>query len=683
MPSSKPSHTGPDPVARIVQQAAQFHTAGRFAEAEPLYRQALARSPANFDAVHLYGVLLSQTKRFEQAETFLRRALQIQPNSAVALSNLGNLLRDQGRPEEALPHLRRAVSLDPKLPAGQQNLGVVLNALEQGVEAEECFRRALTLQPDYPEALNSLGGVLRKAEKLEESAKCYRRALALRPNYAEAYTGLGATLHLQNKSDEALACCRRAVELRPDYPEGHNNLAMAFTALKKYEDAESEVRLALRLKPGYFDARSNLGSVLESLRRHEEAALEYRKAIQLKPKSSSGWMNLGSALRNLRRFDDAKDACRRAIELSPDSPMERYNLGVVHLDLCEIEQAIASFREAVALKPEMPLPHWGLALALLANGDLEQGWKEYEWRWDCTQFHPTRPSFTQPPWDGSALDGKTILLYCEQGMGDAIQFVRYASLLAERGARVIVQCQPSMRRLFATVPGVIATHSPPELLPEFDVHFPLLSLPRMIGTTLQNVPASVPYLFADAEKVEAWKQKLPPTAGRLKVGLVWAGNPEHQRDHDRSISLATLAPLADAGEVTFVSLQKGAAALQSPAPPAGMQLLDYTADLADFADTAGLIANLDLVISVDTSVAHLAAAMGKTVWTLLPFAPDWRWLLGRSDSPWYPTMRLFRQPSPGDWGSPIRALAEDLRAFNPKNSGLTTEIQRTQRNQEN
>jgi tetratricopeptide (TPR) repeat protein len=451
------------------------------------------------------------------------------------------------------------------------------------------------------------------------------------------------------------------VELRPDYPEGHNNLAMALMALKKYEEAEGEVRLALRLRPGYFDARSNLGSVLESLRRYEEAAAEYRKAIQLKPKSSGGWMSLGSALRNLRRFDDAKDACRRAIELSPDSPMERYNLGVVHLDLCEIDHAIACFREAVALKPDMALPHWGLALSLLANGDLEQGWKEYEWRWDCTQFHPTRPSFTQPSWDGLPLDGKRILLYCEQGLGDAVQFVRYASLLAESGARVIVQCQPSMRRLFATVPGVVATHCPPEPPPDFDVHFPLLSLPRVIGTTLQNIPASVPYLSADTEKVEAWKQRLASMAGRLKVGLVWAGNPEHQRDHDRSISLAALAPLADAGEVAFVSLQKGAAASQTAAPPTGMQLLDYTIELADFADTAGLIANLDLVISVDTSVAHLAGAMGKAVWTLLPFAPDWRWLLGRADSPWYPTMRLFRQPAPGDWGSPIRAVAQALR----------------------
>jgi hypothetical protein len=371
-------------------------------------------------------------------------------------------------------------------------------------------------------------------------------------------------------------------------------------------------------------------------------------------------MSLGSALRRLRRFEEAADACRKAIELNPTSPMERYNLGVVYLDQCRIAEAIACLREAVELKPTEPLPHWGLALALLVDGQFAEGWKEYEWRWECTELFPARPKFSQPTWDGSDLSGKTILLHSEQGFGDAIQFARYATLLARQEARVILQCSPMMRRLFATIPGVHAIHCEPEPLPRFDVHCSLLSLPRTLGTTLETIPAQIPYLSANPDLAAAWKQRLAAIAGKRKVGIAWAGNPDHQRDQDRSCGLAALAPLASHADVALISLQKGPAASQTAAPPPGMILHDFTPELETFADTAALIANLDLVITVDTSIAHLAGAMGKPVWTLLAFAPDWRWLLNRTDSPWYPTMRLFRQPSPGDWGSVVAAVCEQL-----------------------
>lgn len=647
-------------VSVLLQRAAQLHSAGKLAEAEPLYRQALNRSPDNFDAVHLYGVLLSQTRRFDQAETFLRRAVYLKPNSAVAHSNLGNLLRDASRASEALPHLRRAVELDPKMPAAHQNLGVVLNGVGQSNEAEKCFRTAVALAPNFPEALNSLGGILRIDEKLEESEACYRKAIALRPNYAEAHTGLGATLAAQHRNEESLASCRHAVDLRPDFPEAHSNLGMALLASKLYEQAEVEVREALRLKSGYVDAQRNLGSILSAARRNEESLEEYRKALQLDAKNAEIWTDMGSVLRNLRRFDEAKEACRRAIELKPAAPLNHYNLGVVHLDLCEIEQAIACFGNAVEVKPTAPLPHWGLALALLAHGDYTEGWREYEWRWKCSEFYPPRPEFAQPAWDGSNPAGKTILIYSEQGLGDAIQFVRYASLLAGLGARVIVQCQPSLRKLLTTLPGVGAIHCKPEPEPLFDVHCSLLSLPTLLGTTLATIPAQIPYLFADSARVEVWKQKLALIPGKLKVGIAWAGNPDHQRDHDRSCGLSALAPLAKIADVVLVSLQKGSAASQAASPPPGMSLHDFTSELPDFSDTAALIAALDLIIAVDTSVAHLAGAMGKPVWNLLAFAPDWRWLLQRTDTPWYPTMRLFRQPAPGNWSGAIKLVVDAL-----------------------
>ncbi len=636
-----------DRVSSVVQRAAQLHSAGKLAEAEPLYRQVLNRSPDHFDALHLYGVLLSQTRRFDQAETFLRRAVHLRPNIAVAHSNLGNLLRDRDRPAEALPHLRKAVELDPKMAAAHQNLGVVLNELGETDEAEQCFRRALALNPTFPEALNSLAGALRIAEKLEESEACYRKAIAARPNYAEAYSGLGATLAELHRNEESLASCRRAVALRPDYPQGHNNLAMALVASKMYDQAEAEVRQALRLRSSYVDAQRNLGSVLSKMRRNEEALAEYRKALQLDPDGEETWMEIGSVLRTLRRFDEAKHACRRAIELKPTAPLNHYNLGVVHLDLCEIDQAIACFRKAVEVKPTAPLPHWGLSLSLLVNGDYLEGWKEYEWRWECTDFYPPRRKFPQPEWDGSDPAGKTILIYSEQGLGDAIQFARYAPLVVRQGAKVILQCQPSMKRLFATLPGVHGIHCAPDPDPTFDAHCSLLSLPTILQTTLATIPSEIPYLFAEPSKVMRWKEKLSAMPGKLKIGIAWAGNPDHQRDQERSCGLLALAPLASVPDAALISLQKGPPASQAANPPAGMTLHDVSDQLQDFSDTAALVANLDLVISVDTSIVHLAGAMGRPVWTLLAFAPDWRWLLHRADTPWYPSMRLFRQPAPG------------------------------------
>jgi len=650
----------PDQVLDVIQQAARLHAAGRLAEAEPLYRQALNRSPDNFDALHLYGVLLSQTQRFDEAEKLLRRAVYLRPNVATAQSNLGNMLRDRNRPGEALPYLRRAVEADPKMAAAHQNLGAVLNALGESDEAEQSFRRALELQPDFPEALNSLGNALRLAEKLEESEKCYRRAIARRPNYSEAHTGLGATLNALHRNEESVASCRRAVELRGDYPEARNNLALALLSQKAYQEAEVEVRTALRLRSGYVDAQRNLGAVLSGMRRYDEALLEYKRALEMDPESGGIWMDLGSVQRHLRQFDAAKDSCRRAIELNPTSPLEYFNLGVVHLDLCEIDQAIDWFRKAVEVKPTAPLPHWGLALALLVDGQYIEGWQEYEWRWECKDFYPPRREFKQPAWTGADPTGQKVLLYPEQGLGDAIQFVRYAPLLSRRGATVIVQCAASMKRLFATLPGIQAIYSEPEPAPAFDMHCSLLSLPMMLKTTVETIPAEVPYLRAEPASAATWKQKLASISGKLKVGIAWAGNPEHQRDQDRSCGLALFAPLGQMPDMAWISLQKGPAATQAANPPPGLTLHDFTSELADFADTAALIANLDLVISVDTSVAHLAGAMGKPVWTLLAFAPDWRWLLNRAASPWYPTMRLFRQKSPGDWKGIVEDLAEAL-----------------------
>jgi TPR repeat/Glycosyltransferase family 9 (heptosyltransferase)/Tetratricopeptide repeat len=366
-------------------------------------------------------------------------------------------------------------------------------------------------------------------------------------------------------------------------------------------------------------------------------------------------------LQNKEQLDEAIIAYRQAIALKPEYPEAYSNLGNALRDSGRLDEAIISYRQAIALKPNYAEAHGNLATALLLWGDFKSDFKEYEWRWKCANFLSPFRNFAQPRWDGGALETRTLLLYTEQGFGDALQFIRFLPLAAQHGGRIIVLCQTELQRLFRTMPvrcQVIAQNDP---VPDFDLHCPVLSLPFIFGTTLGNVPNIVPYLYADGQDAKKWQQRLDdhlPNMKMGKVGLVWAGNLKPNRN--RSMELQCLAPLGQVPGVRFFSLQKGEASAQAKIPPAGMELVDWTDQLTDFADTAAMIADLDLIITIDTAVAHLAGAMGKPVWTMLPFNPDWRWLLEREDSPWYPTMRLFRQSTRGDWDSVIKQVTDAL-----------------------
>ncbi|MHB8746494.1 MAG: tetratricopeptide repeat protein, partial [Gammaproteobacteria bacterium] len=371
--------------------------------------------------------------------------------------------------------------------------------------------------------------------------------------------------------------------------------------------------------------------------------------------------NLGLALHGQDRYEEAIVQYQRAIAFKPDYAQAYYNLGNSCVSQGKPCEALLHFEHATALKGDFALAHWNLSLALLLSGDLIPGWKKYEWRWDINK--QDKRNFPCPLWDGEDISGRTILLHAEQGLGDAFQFIRYAPLVAERGARVVVECQSVLVQLLATVRGITRVVDNAERLSGLDMHAPLLSLPNIFHTTLSSIPAQIPYLTADHELVESWRDKIGTVERKLKVGLVWAGNPSHQNDHNRSCSLQAYAPLARVPGVAFFSLQKGPAAVQLNDAPQGLNLIDYTDELVSYSDTAALLANLDLIISVDTSVVHLAGAMGKVVWALLPFAPDWRWLLDREDSPWYPTMRLFRQPQSGDWASVMESVRAAMLEF--------------------
>jgi Flp pilus assembly protein TadD len=465
-----------------------------------------------------------------------------------------------------------------------------------------------------------------QAGRLREAEQLYRQVLVQRPNHADALNLLGMLAGQTGRLDAAPNLIRRAIAICSTNVAYYNNLGNALT---------------------------DAGSL-------DEAIAVYRQAIALGPQDAKAHYNMGVALERKRQLDEAIAAYRQAIRLQPDFAEAHNNLGNGLIDKGQLDEAIAACRQAIALKPDYAEAHKNLSVAMLARGDFQQGWEEYEWRWKCKGSLSPLGNLPQPRWDGRPLEDRTLLLYTEQGLGDALQFIRYVPLVARRGGRIVLECQAELQRLFQTIAGgcqIVARGQP---LPAFDLHCPLLSLPWVFGTTLASVPKEVPYLHPDAKDAGKWQHRLAGHSPFVKVGLGWAGNPRNKTDRNRSITLARLAPLGQMPGVKAFSLQKGAAAAEAKTPPPGMELIDWTEELKDFADTAALIANLDLVIAVDTAVAHLAGAMGKPVWTLLPFVPDWRWLLERQDSPWYPSMRLFRQPSSGDWNGVIAQVAEAL-----------------------
>ena len=599
--------------SQFIKTALEHHRAGRVVEAEAMYRQVLSAIPNDLDALHLLGVLLGQTGRGEAGIELVAKACALSPNSSSLFASFGNLLRDGGQTARAIAAYLRAIQLDPNSAETHNNLGNAFLDQQRFGEAEQAYRAALRLNPGLDRAWSNLGVVYRLAGKGSEAVAAFRKAIELGPHSSIAHDNLGIALREDGQLDASLVAHQRAVELQPNSAIIHNHLSVALKAMGRLDDAVAASLTAVALDPNDADAYCTLGSGLAELDRVDDAIAAFRKAIALRPEFGGAWTNLGMSLGDKGSFAQSLEACQKAADVDPADPIMHLNLGV----------------------------------ALLRMGAFERGWVEYEWRWLCTSVYPPRP-FNQPRWDGRPLEGKTIFLHADQGLGDTLQFIRYVPLVCGRGGRVLLGCDAPLRRLLESAPGIERIFSDGENIAAFDVHCPVASLPAIFATTAETIPAHVPYLRAKPRLAEEWRRKLAPFAGQYKVGLVWAGRPAHRNDKNRSLALAQLAPLAADG-ITFFSLQKGAAAAQADNPPAAMRLFDMTNDLFDMADTAGLIENLDLVISVDTSVAHLAGAMGKPVWTLLPLNPDWRWMLEREDSPWYPTMRLFRQRTAGEW----------------------------------
>ncbi|CAH2602747.1 Tetratricopeptide repeat protein [Rhodovastum atsumiense] len=586
------------------------------------------KTSAALQALTEKAVRHHQAGRLDEAERLYRQVLAVDPRHADSLHLLGLVSHQRGHMAEAVDLIARAIGLRGAVPVYHANLAVVL-----------------------------------KAQGRAEAALAARQAVArLQPESAEAQLNLALAFGDLGRLAEAEAACRAALRLAPDNGAIHARLGDVLRIMGRCGEAAPAYQAALRLCPGDGETWSNLGVALATAGRPGEAVAAFETAVRLRPDLGEVHANLSLALAELGRAPEAVAAGAVAVRLRPEVAGFHLNLGVSLSMLRRLDEAIAAYRTALRLDPDCADAHYNLATALLAQGQMEAGLREFEWRWRMPQMRNACRRFPQPRWQGEAAPGRTLLVHAEQGYGDTLQFCRYGTLAAERGLRVVMQVQRPLLRLMRSLPGVDLLVANDEVPPAFDLECPMMSLPLAVGTTLETIPDRTPYLQADPAELAAWQARLHALApeGR-RVGVVWAGNPRAHLaaaaavDRRRSMPMTMLAPLLEVPGVRFFSLQ------MPPVPEA--PLIDLMGEVRDFADTAALIGALDLVITVDTAVVHLAGALGRPVWLLDRFDACWRWLIDRRDSPWYPTLRLYRQSQPGEWGSVMEAVARDLRAF--------------------
>ena len=520
------------------------------------------------------------------------------------------------------------------------------------------LRQAVAARPDDAAAQFALGTALWPAGQREESVQHLTRAIALDPSHIDARNNLGNALLELGRFDEAIAQYRAALALRPNAVELHYNLGNALLTSERPVEAEPCYRAALTLKPDHAGAHNNLGNVLRSQGKHAEAIAEYQAALTLRPEFYGSLNNIGSALLALHRPDEAVPYFEAALRARPDYAEASNNLGGALLALDQPEQALEWFRRAVEQDSSQIQARFGEAMALLAMGNFRDGWVAYEARWLDPRFREDTPEFTDKPWLGQeSVADRTVYLHVEQGLGDTIQFVRFAPLLRARGARVVLEVQRPLVPLMQELADVVIAQG--DAVPPYDFRCPLLSLPLAFGTELSTIPADIPYLRAAPARRAAWAARLGKRT-RLRVGVAWSGAPEHPEDAIRSIPAALFLPPLVAADVELHAIQKEIRENDAAAVAATTSLTVHADRLTDFAETAALISELDLVISADTSVAHLAGALGVPTWILVQFSADFRWMRKRTDSPWYPTVRLFRQAERNAWPPVIAEVVAAL-----------------------
>jgi len=644
----------------LLSTGIQLHQAGQVQAAYAIYRQALHTDPQNAAALSLLGAACINLKKWDEAATHLQEAIRLEPNHLSAHDNLGVLLAKQGKMAEAVESFRRAAAISPNNPQTHLNLAAALERADDAAGAIDSYRAAGHLDPNSLRAHREAAKLLAAAGRMTEAVPHLRQIARLKSADPEVRFNLAAALAQAGQVAEAIAAYGEVLQLKPDSAEAYVNLAQLHIDKRDYAAAIDAAQRAIALRPLFAEAHLNLASALAGLKRNDEARAALAECLRLKPELGQAHNNLGNLLAGEGRFSEAETAYRRAQQLNPTSAQSPYNLGIAVLRQGRVTDSLRHFQHALSLAPRYAEAHHNWASALLLLGRYAEGLSEYEWRFQSRDFPAFRPRW--PIWDGTSPEGKTIVLVSEQGLGDTLQFIRYAHPLAELGARVIVECSAALHPLLARTPGVSQWITPADPAPAADGCVPLMSMPHRMRTTLESIPKSIPYIFADESRVEAWRDEIR-SYDKLRVGIAWQGNPHAPYDDERSIPLKNFAPLAALPGVQLFSLQKGEGSEQLAAVP-DWNLVDFgerlDANGGAFMDTAAIMQHLDLVITSDTSMAHLAGGLGMPTWLALNHVPDWRWLLEREDSPWYPTLRLYRQRSIGDWSEAFARMAEEL-----------------------
>lgn len=568
--------------------------------------------------------------RLGEAATCYKNVLKKDPDNAEALHLFGVLCLQQGNAPTAVDLIGKAVARDGRAD-WHNNFGEALRAVGRYEDAEASYHRAIALDPSNADAYSNLGAALEALGRPDAAEKNYARALAIDAGHAEARTNLGNLLLAGRRADDAIGHFRRA-------------LASA---------------------PGLVAAHCGLGNAFRQQGNHAEAEAAYRRALSIDPNDALSWSNLGIALNAQGRTPEALAAYERALAIAPDLAEAYVNIGTAYYEQGDMEKAWAATERALAINPELARAHVNKGLIHLVRGDYAWGWKEFRWRLRLPESRAGR--FSAPLWDGGDLAGKTILLHAEQGIGDNIMMLRYVPLLAARGAKVVLDMPKAVRAVIGGLAGVSRVVADGEPLPPFDCHLPLMGLPGAFGTAFETVPANIPYLSVEEEKIERWNKRVGEKG--FRVGIVWQGSKSYGADRMRSIPLRHFLPLADVPGVRLISLQQKIGLDQLAAlPDARIESFDGV-DATPFADTPAILMSLDLVVTADSSIGHLAGALGRPVWVALAHMPDWRWRLEGSDSPWYPETRLFRQGTAGDWPGVFAQIAAALPAMQARRKG--------------
>jgi len=613
----------------------------------------------NISSLLQLGIKHLQNNQIAFAEDIFNKIIKLDPRHPDALHMLGVVQYRNGNSKDAIRLIKKSIKIKPNVSVYHRNYGIALISAEKYKEAINELRKAVKLDGNDFQAYNELGTIYSRIGRINDATKMYKKSIYINPNNIMALYNIGNNCLVASRFTDAEKYFKKYISSSSNNKDAYRGLGDALMYQKKYEQAIDAYNESLNINQNQEYVINSIGTIKRKQQHIKESIEYFNKAIAINPKYSNAYSNLGNSYRDLSEFNRAIEQYIIAIKYDQGNKYAYDGLGVAYNEMLRIDEAISSYKKAISIDGEYANAHFNLSLALLLCGQFKNGWREYEYRWKSENFQSPKRNFSQPQWGGQMLDGKTIFIHAEQGIGDTIQFIRYIEKVAKYNGEIIVECQKPLIKLLSNFSQISKLIYSGDDVPNFDFHSPLLSLPYILGTEVSSIPSNIPYISVDRKFNIDNKQE-----HQISIGIVWAGSPAHKNDKNRSTTLDNFLKLLSIDNVKLFSLQVGDRKKDLDITAINDSIVDLTDNIQDYSDTASIIKQLDLVISVDTSVAHLSGAMGKPTWTLIPYSPDFRWMLNRKDSPWYPSMKLFRQSEYGNWDDVFDNVLESLKQFN-------------------